>query len=129
MQWQKQDNILVFPYSWQRPAKTEEWAYQRSLLDLPKNHFVQLIFFPWATLVDLLRSRQVDKAKVFLEALQRTPPRITLVRATVCQHIYMKDLLPFFKRLKITDVFWSHAENDEPSIDKKKGSKKRGQSP
>lgn len=117
MQWQKKDNILVFPFGWQRPAKTEEWAYQRCLVDFPQNHFVQVVCFPWATLVDLLRSQQMAKAKVFLEALQRTPPRITLVRATVCQHIYMKDLLPFFKQLKITDVFWPHAECDETIIE------------
>lgn len=42
---------------------------------------------------------------------------MTLLRVTVCQHIYMRDLLPFFRQLKITDVFWAHALVNEPAID------------
>lgn len=115
--WIKQRNILAFPYAWQYPAKTEEWAYSRCLADLPDNRFVQVVCFPWATLVDLLRSGEQGKAETFLNALRLTPPRITLLRVTICQHIYMHDLLPFFKQLKITDVFWSHTLLNEPTIE------------
>jgi hypothetical protein len=116
MLWQKQRNILAFPYGWQHPAKTEEWAYQRCLLDLPESHFIEIICFPWATLIDLLRKDQQSKAQVYLDALQSASPRKTLIRATICQHIYMKDLLPFFSQLKITDIFWSHAIKGETQL-------------
>lgn len=115
--WIKQRNILAFPYAWQYPAKTEEWAYLRCLADLPNNRYIQVICFPWATLVDLLRSGQREKAEVFLDALRVTLPRMTLLRVTICQHIYMRDLLPFFRQLKITDVFWTHALINEPALD------------
>jgi hypothetical protein len=106
--WIKKANILAFPYAWQTPVKTEKWAYLQCLKTLPNNPFIQVICFPWATLVDLLRTGKHSKAKVFLDALKITPPRITLIRITICQHIYMRDLLPFFKQLNITDIFWSH---------------------
>lgn len=116
LNWIKQRNILAFPYHWQYPVKTEEWAYQRCLVDLEDNQFMQMLCFPWATLIDLLRKGKRDQAKIFIEALKKTPPRINLIRATVCQHIYLRDLVPFFKQLKITDIFWSHARVDEPVI-------------
>ncbi|MCK4493513.1 MAG: exostosin family protein [Methylococcales bacterium] len=115
--WIKQRNILAFPYRWQYPVKTEEWAYQRCLVDLENNKFMQMLCFPWATLIDLLRKGKQDQAEVFINALRKAPPRITLRRATVCQHIYLHDLLPFFKQLKITDIFWSHARINEPVIE------------
>jgi hypothetical protein len=117
MTWQQYRNILAFPYAWQTPVKTESWAYQRCLKDLPDTPFAQIVCFPWATLIDLLRSSQTDKARQFLTAINSAPPRMTLIRATICQHIYMKDLIPFFKQLKITDIFWSHATHDEKVIE------------
>jgi hypothetical protein len=33
---------------------------------------------------------------------------MALKRITFCQHIYALDLLPFFKKLGITDLYWSH---------------------
>jgi hypothetical protein len=115
--WQRTRNILAYPHAWQRPAKTEEWAYERCLADLPENRYVQFVFFPWATLIDLLRAERTEKAQPFLDALKAVPPRTTLIRATVCQHIYAKDLLPWFKCLKITDLFWSHATREESAIE------------
>lgn len=116
MHWQKQRNILAFPYGWQHPAKTEEWAYQRCLADLPENRFVEIVCFPWATLIDLLRKGQSAKAQIYLDAMQCAPPRMTLIRATICQHIYMQDLLPFFTQLKITDIYWTHAVKGEDHL-------------
>ena len=79
MHWQKQRNILAFPYGWQHPAKTEEWAYQRCLADLPENRFVEIVCFPWATLIDLLHKGQSAKTQIYLDALQCAPPRMTLI--------------------------------------------------
>lgn len=78
---------------------------------------MQVLCFPWATLIDLLRLQQHAKAKILLDALRNAPLRITLFRVTICQHIYMKDMLVFYKQLKITDVFWSHAVIGESFID------------
>jgi hypothetical protein len=110
-------NILAFPQGWQRPAKTEEWAYECCLADFPENKFAQMFCFPWATLIDLQRKGKSEQAKRYQDALRWALPRTTLVRATVCQHIYTMDMLPWFKQLKITDIFWSHATNRETQIE------------
>ena len=114
--WQQKGSVLAFPCGWQRPAKTEEWAYERCLRDLPENRFAQIVCFPWATLIDLKRKGKLAKAQCFLEALYWTPPKTTLIRATVIQHIYAKDVLPFLEQLGITDLFWSHATKSEIRI-------------
>lgn len=117
MTWVSTRNILAHPYGWQRPAKTEEWAYERSVAALPDNRFTQMVCFPWATLIDLLRRRRDACAQPFLAALNMAPPKTTLVRATVCQHVWAMDMLPWFKRLKITDLYWPHAPQAEHEID------------
>lgn len=107
--WKCVQNVLAFPYGWQRPAKTEEWAFQQCLSNMSQNRFSQVLCFPWATIIDLQRKGKLEQAKFYLTALRQTPPRTTLIRATVCQHIYAMDMLPWFKQLKMTDLFWSHA--------------------
>lgn len=111
--WQRTRNILAYPFGWQRPARTEEWAYESCLAALTPSPFVQMVCFPWATLVDLLRKGKQEAAESYLSALRWIAPKTTLRRATVCQHIYAKDLWPIFKQLKITDVFWAHARRSE----------------
>lgn len=111
--WMRARNMLAFPHGWQRPAKTEEWAYQQCLAGLPDNRHVQLVSFPWATLIDLQRKGEAAKAKFYLEALRYCPPKTTLIRATVMQHIYAQDMLPILSSLGITDVFWSHVTRSE----------------
>jgi hypothetical protein len=51
-----------------------------------------------------------------MEALENIPPKITLKRATVCQHIEFKKIIPIIEKIKITDVFWSHSIKDEYKI-------------
>jgi hypothetical protein len=115
--WDRTRNIIAYPHGWQQPARTEQWAYEQSLGGLADTPFVQLVCFPWATLIDLLRTGHTSKAQPYLSALAGAPPKTTLVRATVCQHIYGKDMLPWFRALKITDLFWTHARIDEPAFD------------
>lgn len=115
--WIKQRNVLAYPHEWQRPAQTEEWAYQQLVDTVVCANFVEIVCFPWATLIDFLRRGRRDKATSLVRALQLCPPRTTLIRATVCQHIWAKDVLPFFQALKITDLFWSHATLDEVVTD------------
>ena len=115
--WKKQKNLLVFPHHWQRPARTEEWAYWECLANLGYSQFVEIVCFPWASFIDAKRKGQVVKVEMFGTALLAAPPKKTLVRATVCQHIYAKDMLSWFKKLEITDLYWSHAVLNEGIID------------
>ena len=77
-----------------------------------------MLCFPWATLIDLLRKGETVRAQLYIDALRRCFPKTTLVRATVIQHIYAKDMLPFFEQLGITDLFWSHATKSDIVIGK-----------
>lgn len=115
--WIKIRNILAFPHDWQRPAKTEEWVYEQCRDRLPVSVFSQLVCFPWATLIDLQRTGRQHKARKYLDALSLAPPKTTLIRATVCQHIYAMDMLDWFHKLKITDLYWAHAVNDVHEVE------------
>ena len=116
--WEQKGSVLAYPSGWQRPAKTEEWAYEQCMRDLPQNRHVQMLCFPWATLIDLQRKGIRNHAQKYLEALRWTPPKNTLLRATVMQHIYAKDMLPILEQLGITDIFWSHATKHETTVRK-----------
>ncbi len=116
--WQKLQNIIAFPHGWQTPAKTEHWVFEQcTAAALFKFPYVQLICFPWATLIDLLQHGNNGDEIIYLNALKLAPPRNSLIRATVCQHIYAKRMLPWFKQLKITDLYWSHATQKEYEIE------------
>jgi len=114
--WIRSGSLLAFPQDWQTPAKTEQWVYDACRKRLPSGRYFELVCFPWATLIDLLRRDQMAKAEPLLAMLQQAPPRKTLIRATVCQHIYAKDMLSWFEHLRITDLFWPHATPSEPMI-------------
>jgi hypothetical protein len=58
-----------------------------------------------------------ERLKPLFDALAVVPPRTTLVRATVCQHIRIEPVLPWLKALCITDLFWSHARVNELELD------------
>lgn len=113
MSWQRHGSVLAWPRDWQRPNKTEEWAYERCLATLGRAPFLEVLCFPWATLIDLQRNRRHERANELLDALYWAPPRITLRRVTIMQHIWAKDMLPQLQMLGITDVYWSHATHDE----------------
>jgi hypothetical protein len=115
--WIKYGNVFAFPYCWQTPAKTELWAYEKCLANLHINIYEQYFCFPWAGLVDFLRHDQPIKAKFFLDALNIAPPKMAIKRITFCQHIYALDLLPFFKKLGITDIYWSHKIKGQDEVE------------
>lgn len=115
--WQVTDKVIAYPYEWQRPAKTEEWAYDYLIKANLQSHFVQWMCFPWATLIDFLGKGQLLKAEPFLQALRSSPPKTALLRGTVCQHINIREILPWLHRLKITDVFWPHTSQAESVIE------------
>jgi len=115
--WVRHQGIVAYPHGWQTPAKTEQWAYEEIVAAEPLSRYVQFVSFPWATLVDLLRQGRNDKAIEYLKALDAAPPKMAINRATVCQHIYALDLLPHFKRLGITDVFWAHKTKGQEFVE------------
>ncbi|MEX8517117.1 MAG: exostosin family protein [Leptothrix sp. (in: b-proteobacteria)] len=117
MNWLRQGSVVAWPYGWQRPNKTEEWAYEQCLAVPKPNRFVQFVCFPWATLIDLLRNGKNQKAQPYLDALHWAPPKTTLKRVTVMQHIWAKDMLPWLAKLGITDLYWAHATNEETSLE------------
>ncbi len=114
--WVRTGNVFAFPYDWQVPAKTELWAYEKLLARPRLDAYTQYICFPWASLVDYL-DHQPKKAKMLLNALKRRPPRFALKVVTYCQHIYALKLLPYFKQLGITDIYWSHKIKGQDEIE------------
>ena len=86
--WIVQEGIISYPYDWQQPAKTEEWVFD-SLCKLKSNSkYIEFINFPWATLIDCMEKGQTNKADELLRALEKIPPKKTIIRATACQHIW-----------------------------------------
>lgn len=78
---------------------------------------MEYVGFPWATLIDLERRSKMDRAAELREKLHEFGPRKTLVRATVCQHIWAPDILEDLHKLKITDLFWCHADIQRTEIE------------
>jgi hypothetical protein len=115
--WVRNGNIYAFPHRWQTPAKTEQWAYEKCLEKTDVIIYEQYFCFPWAGLVDFLKHNQPTKAKFFIDALNVAPPKMAVKRITFCQHIYALDLLPFFKKLGITDIYWSHKIKGQDEIE------------
>ena len=114
--WVRTDNVFAFPYDWQLPAKTEQWAYEQ-LLESPKpDMFTQYICFPWASLIDYL-DHNPSKAQKLLAAIHQHPPKMAIRVVTYCQHIYALKLLPYFKKLGITDIYWSHKIIGQDELD------------
>ena len=103
------DHIGASISEWQRPAKTEEWAHEAVRDGALESNFFEYLPFPWATLIDLNRRGGDRRAEAMTSHLSNTPPRSRLIRATVCQHIWALDMLDWFQRLGVTDLFWPHA--------------------
>jgi hypothetical protein len=108
-EWVRLRNIVALPTGWQRPARTEEWAYETCVRELPDSPFAEMLCFPWASHIDLSRRGRAETAARFSEALKAVPPKRTIVRATVMQHIRSLDALETLRKIGVTDLFWSHA--------------------
>ncbi len=108
--------LIPSPNDWQRPARTEEWGASQFTNLSVKSPFFQFLGFPWATLIDLKRRGYDNRAdSLKYEALTMGPKR-TLIRATLCQHIWAEDLQPLFMKLGITDLFWPHKTINEQHL-------------
>lgn len=104
--------IVALDADWQYPAVTEQHAFQR-LRDTMRgapNGRILYVAFPWATLIDKLKSRSADldvHLKRFEAFCDQLPQDVTKV--TVCQHIFAQRYERLFRRAGITHVFWAHA--------------------
>lgn len=118
MSWSYTKNgfVAIFDQDWQYPAITEKHAaYQMrdSLREFP----FQYIGFPWATLTDFENRAKNEEVEKMLNSLMNFSGPNSLRRVTVAQHISTFKRIPFYKKIGITDIFWSHATTDTYLID------------
>lgn len=112
MQIKQEKNIIYFDQFWQKPAKTELYAFEK--MRTYKNLDFIYVAFPWATFIDFLQTnkplpKDLNNAyQKLIELCQRS----SLKKVTVCQHIYLKRYFNIFKACGITEVFWPHAAFD-----------------
>lgn len=114
--WQQIRNIIAYPHDWQHPVITEQHAYECVCAKLPDNPNVTYLGFPWATLIDLLVTKQTERAAEYLRKLHQIPQDTASRRITVAQHVYVKRYLEIFEKAGITDLFWAHATHDFTSL-------------
>jgi hypothetical protein len=109
-------NFLAYDTRWQRPAKTEEWAFNRAYALLPDWSEAVYLAFPWATLVDKLQTHQ--EADDLLSALADLSDEARAFKrvVTVCQHILVPQYGTLFANAGVTDLFWSHYRSDISAI-------------
>jgi hypothetical protein len=115
--WLCDEFNISYPHDWQRPAKTEEWTWEYLNSSPHRSKFIEFISFPWATLIDLLGRKQDSHANILIFDLNKIPPKKKLIRATVCQHVNVKEIIHLLKKIKITDIFWSHKVKNQNYID------------
>jgi hypothetical protein len=115
--WYKKGNIFFYQSDWQIPAKTELSKLEEQLKVKEEKRFVQYVFFPWASLVDYLNTNNQEKAKKLINALTNHPPKTCINVITYCQHIYAMTLIDFFKKLRITEIYWAHKVKSVNEID------------
>lgn len=114
-----QSKMIAFSKHWQRPAATEEFAFQ-ALDESEEARTFDYVGFAWATLFDGLSARTPESKEILqalLEATQSSSAQSSIRRATVAQHIRASDYFDLFKSVGITDVFWSHAVHGQAQID------------
>jgi len=117
-------NHVYWDEDWQQPAVTEKIANENvCLFDLTGSAAIY-IGFPWATYIDLLRKgrRDSNKFQILDSALVEIERYINFKNSryahrviTCCQHIMALSHIGLFKKLFITDIFWSHKARGQDS--------------
>jgi hypothetical protein len=106
-EWIEQNNLFVYNHGWQTPAKTEKWVWER--LEQEKIIFnkINIICFPWATLIDLIergKSLRANELLAKLSQLVKGDGR----RVTFCQHVKALKYSYLFKLVEVDVLYWSH---------------------
>ena len=120
-----QVNYSVYGYdaNWQYPAITEQHAFRQMKEIFSRkaiNEQVAYIGFPWATLIDLKRQKALQTERISeLETelailVEQVGVRKKII--TVCQQVYALQFPRLFEFAGITDLFWTHATKNLPSI-------------
>ena len=109
--------IVSYDKDWQFPVVTEKHAFNKATELLGAFEKTVYVGFPWATLIDLSLNHKKDADRLLAE-LDVLGDQINSFsrRVTVCQHIHLKRFEHFFKRLGLTDVFWTHAQKGETHL-------------
>lgn len=104
-------SIVAYNKEWQYPAQTEKAAFESIIKYKNLDQETVYIGFPWATLIDGLRTSKYGVELLLLELNYIKNIILSLNKkrvVTVCQHIYMKDFIQYFSVVGITDIFWTH---------------------
>ncbi|MBZ4023561.1 hypothetical protein CKO11_13950 [Rhodobacter sp. TJ_12] len=117
--------IVAYDRNWQFPAITEQHAFERMAEDLALRETdgsVIYLAFPWATLIDNLlhNKKNPERTAFFRQKLLSLKPRLAGAQSviTTCQHIHMLRFQELFDEMGVTDIFWSHAVQDQPALPK-----------
>jgi glycosyltransferase involved in cell wall biosynthesis len=110
-------NIIAFDSQWQFPAITEQYAFNKMQnLLIKKSSETKYFAFPWATLIDLLNNKKPEGQKL-LKMLKSFKVLLKdKIVITVCQHIFMTKYMHLFDEVGVTDVYWTHAVNNQTSL-------------
>ena len=99
-----QEVITKLKLFWQYPVITEKIVFEQEYNN--SNYYG----IPWATILD--KNYNLETIFKLLKALIPEKQYITC-----CQHIYFRNLIPFFKLLNIKTVYTPHKIKDEDEID------------
>ena len=114
--WTTTASIAAYDADWQKPARTEQYAYEQLVRHGAEGSSWFYVAFPWANLIDG-HARGTALGVRLDEALARFEKPVGKKRiVTVCQHIKFRQYLELFERIGITDLFASHAEVGEKRI-------------
>ncbi|WP_338430022.1 exostosin domain-containing protein [Synechococcus elongatus] len=115
MSWERVDNVYYYDNDWQYPAKTEKFAFEQitKSLAVKASKYIEVVCFPWATLIDLYLTKNIDRVQILLDILSLLPQKKAPIRLTICQHIYSLEIINIFEEIGITDIFWSHCRKED----------------
>jgi hypothetical protein len=108
-------NMIAYPYYWQEPVATERFTYV--CFSEENNIEFEYIAFPWATLIDSLKSsiKYLDDIFHAVDSIITRKPK-TSRRVTVSQHILTSEFIDLFHACHISDIFWPHLTFDCQNI-------------
>jgi hypothetical protein len=115
-EWIEQHNLFVYNHGWQTPAKTEKWVWERLRQEKITFNKINIICFPWATLIDLIergKSFRANELLAQLEELKLSDRR----RVTFCQHVKALKYSYLFKLVEVDVLYWSHKRIGEDIFD------------
>ncbi len=102
--WQKQNCSISCTQFWDIDSALERRALDAIINNFKFNPFVEFVCYPWGAFVREQRDKHSLPYTLLERALIQAPPRAALVRATICQGVYLEQMIPWFVRLHITDV-------------------------